>query len=157
MFCNVGRSYVALPLLLGFPLSTLPHPPLLFSPLPSSSRSSASRAFRAGCSWTRPLSAVLSTCFDLNGFLYTFRPRTFYAQRQWTWQGFLLVFVLLFSYIILFLLYSYVYCCYIYVLLYFGLFYLTSPPCTQAFPNLIARTFVVAGLSVASVCKSPGV
>jgi hypothetical protein len=30
------------------------------------------------------------------------------------------------------------------------------PPCTQAFPNLFARTLVVAGLSVASVCNSPG-
>jgi hypothetical protein len=31
------------------------------------------------------------------------------------------------------------------------------PPCTQAIPNLIARTFVVAGLSVVSVWKSPRV
>jgi hypothetical protein len=43
-------------------------------------------------------------------------------------------------------------CCFIlvYILLY-------VPPCTQAFPNLIARTFVVAGLSVSSVCNFPRV
>jgi hypothetical protein len=40
---------------------------------------------------------------DLNLFLFTFRPKIFYAQRQWTWQGSLLLFILLFSYIILFI------------------------------------------------------
>jgi hypothetical protein len=155
--CNVGRSYVALPLLLGFPLSTLPYPLLLFSPFPR----------LTGLLSQEPFELVprgLDLCLryyphvsDLNWFLYTFRPRTFYAQRQWTWQGFLLVFVLLFSYIILFI---FVFICLLLLYLHVALFWFILfdvPPCTQDFPNLIARTFVVAGLSVASVCKSPGV
>jgi hypothetical protein len=101
--CNVGMSYVALPLLLGFPLSTRPYPQLLFSPFPRLTDLLPGERFELVA---RGLGLCLQCCphlSDLNFFLYTFRPRTFYAQCQWTWQGFLLVFILLFSYIILFI------------------------------------------------------
>jgi hypothetical protein len=91
------------PSLLGFPLFTLPYPPLLFSPvprltglLPRERFELVARGLGLCLRWGPHLS-------NLNLFLYTFRPRTFYAQRQWTWQGFLLVLILLFSYIILFI------------------------------------------------------
>jgi hypothetical protein len=112
------------PWLSPFPSTVSPTPVF---PLPSSNRSFASRAFRAGCSKTRPLSAVLCTYFGSKLIWCTLSARTFYAQWQWTCQGFLLVFSLLILYILLFILYSFVYCYYIYVLLDFGLFYLTCP------------------------------
>jgi hypothetical protein len=154
---NVGMSYVALPLLLGFPLSNIPYPPVLFSPFPRLTGLLPRERFELVA---RGLGLCLRCCphvSDLNLFLYTFRPRTFYALRQWTWQGFLLVFVLLFLYIILFI---FVLIClfllYLRVALFWFILFDVSP-CTQAFPNLIARTFVVAELSVASLCNSPEV
>jgi hypothetical protein len=60
--CNVGMAFVALPLLLGLPLSPPPCPPLLFPPS-LVEPVLASRASHAACEGTRLLSADLSTAF----------------------------------------------------------------------------------------------
>jgi hypothetical protein len=58
-----------------------------------------------------------------------------------------------FVYFIYFLVHFVFICLLLYLLVALFWFILFDvPPCTQAIPNLIARTFVVAGLSVASVC-----
>jgi hypothetical protein len=93
--CNVGISYVA------FPLSTLSYPPLLFSPFPRLT----GLCLESFCELTARGLGLYLRCSPhlsaLNLLLYTFGPRIFYAQHQWTRQGFLLVFILLLYFIIL--------------------------------------------------------